>query len=206
MRQIRNFVIDLTPIPATKSAQGIHWPASQATTIQTVKIMMNKASNSVQAGIFIENGSGGHLEGIETVGGLYGLNIGNQQFTMRNVKISGAVVGISQIWNWGWLYQGLTISDCGTAFSMKNQDANNGNALLVSSVTIIDSDITNCPTFVDMVSRAFPITLRYTYVARLGHRIHSPLAPDNSSWRTSISITSPLLLKARAELSSMVEP
>lgn len=86
---------------------------------------------------------------VETVGGLYGINIGNQQFTMRGIKVSNAVIGISQIWNWGWLYQGLTISNCGTAFSMKNNDAN---GLLVGSVVIADSDILNCGTFVDMVS------------------------------------------------------
>jgi glucan 1,3-beta-glucosidase len=56
MRQIRNIVIDLTPITAAKAAQGIHWPASQATNIQNVKILMNQASNSQQTGIFIENG------------------------------------------------------------------------------------------------------------------------------------------------------
>jgi glucan 1,3-beta-glucosidase len=77
------------------------------------------------------------------------MNIGNQQFTMRNVEISNAVVGISQIWNWGWLYQGLTISNCGTAFSMSNVGDNGSQQ--VGSVVIIDSTITNCPTFVDMV-------------------------------------------------------
>ncbi|KAK7191233.1 hypothetical protein DPSP01_008305 [Paraphaeosphaeria sporulosa] len=148
-RQIRNFVIDLTPIPATSGAQGIHWPASQATSIQNVKIQMNVAANSVHAGIFIENGSGGHLTDIETVGGLYGLNVGNQQFTMKNIKISNAVIGISQIWNWGWLWKGLTISDCSTAaFSMKGLKDNSPDQN-VASVIIIDSTITNCPIFVD---------------------------------------------------------
>ncbi|KAJ4305297.1 hypothetical protein N0V90_000828 [Kalmusia sp. IMI 367209] len=148
-RQIRNFVIDLTPIPATSGAQGIHWPASQATSIQNVKIQMNVAANSVHAGIFIENGSGGHLTDIETVGGLYGLNVGNQQFTMKNIKISNAVIGISQIWNWGWLWKGLTISDCTTAaFSMKGLKDNSPDQN-VASVIIIDSTITNCPVFVD---------------------------------------------------------
>jgi glucan 1,3-beta-glucosidase len=84
---------------------------------------------------------------LDIEGGLYGMNIGNQQFTMRNVKISKAVTGISQIWNWGWLYSGLTISDCGTAFSMTN--GAQSNKLEVGSVVIIDSEITNCPTFVD---------------------------------------------------------
>lgn len=148
MRQIRNLVIDGTAVPPTQGFQGIHWPASQATTIQNVKIRMTQASNSVHAGIFVENGSGGHMADLEIEGGLYGMNIGNQQFTMRNIKISKAVIGISQIWNWGWLYSGLSISDCGTAFSMINGYLSN--KLEVGSVVIIDSEITNCPRFVDM--------------------------------------------------------
>jgi glucan 1,3-beta-glucosidase len=56
MRQIRNLIIDGTARPATQGFQGIHWPASQATTIQNVKIRMTQAANSVHAGIFVENG------------------------------------------------------------------------------------------------------------------------------------------------------
>jgi len=85
---------------------------------------------------------------IEIVGGQYGMNIGNQQFTMRNINISKAIIGISQIWNWGWLYSGLSISDCETAFSMINGYL--ANKLEVGSVVIIDSEITNCGRFVDM--------------------------------------------------------
>jgi glucan 1,3-beta-glucosidase len=92
---------------------------------------------------------------LEIEGGKYGMNIGNQQFTMRNVKISKASVGISQIWNWGWLYSGLSISDCGVAFSMIN--GWDVGKLQVGSVVIIDSEITNCPVFVDVVS--YPATL-----------------------------------------------
>jgi glucan 1,3-beta-glucosidase len=87
---------------------------------------------------------------LDISGGLYGMNIGNQQFTMRNIKISQAVIGISQIWNWGWLYSGLSISDCSTAFSMIN--GYTANQLQVGSVVIIDSEITNCGRFVDAVS------------------------------------------------------
>jgi len=148
VRQIRNLIIDGTAIAPTSGFQAIHWPASQATTIQNVKIRMTQASNSVHAGIFVENGSGGHMADLDIEGGLYGMNIGNQQFTMRNVKISKAVTGISQIWDWGWLYSGLSISDCGTAFSMANGAS--AGKLEVGSVVIIDSQITNCNKFVDM--------------------------------------------------------
>lgn len=56
MRQIRNLIIDGTARAPTQGFQAIHWPASQATTIQNVKIRMNQAANSVHAGIFVENG------------------------------------------------------------------------------------------------------------------------------------------------------
>lgn len=98
-------------------------------------------------------GSGGFLADVTITGGLYGANIGNQQFTMRNLKISNAVTGISQIWNWGWTYQGITITDCQTAFSMNNGGTSEPN---VGSVTIMDSTIRNCPVFIDTVWHSGP--------------------------------------------------
>ncbi|OJJ40251.1 hypothetical protein ASPWEDRAFT_166332 [Aspergillus wentii DTO 134E9] len=145
-RQIRNFVLDLTAIPATTAATGIHWPTGQASSIQNVQIEMSSGSGTKQQGLFIENGSGSFIEGVTIIGGEYGANIGNQQFTMRNLKISNAVVGISQIWNWGWTYQGITLTNCTTAFSM---NGGGPDAQTVGSVIIIDSDIQNCPVFVD---------------------------------------------------------
>jgi glucan 1,3-beta-glucosidase len=56
LRQIRNVVIDGTAVAPDKGFQGIHWPASQATTIQNVKIIMTQSSSSGHAGIFVENG------------------------------------------------------------------------------------------------------------------------------------------------------
>jgi glucan 1,3-beta-glucosidase len=97
----------------------------------------------------MSSGSGGHMADIEIEGGKYGMNIGNQQYTMRNIKISKAIIGISQIWNWGWLYSGLSISDCSTAIEMiTGYDVNK---LQIGSVVIIDSEITNCPRFIDTV-------------------------------------------------------
>jgi glucan 1,3-beta-glucosidase len=56
LRQIRNLEIDGTAVDPKKGFQGIHWPASQATTIQNVKIRMTQSSSSTHAGIFVENG------------------------------------------------------------------------------------------------------------------------------------------------------
>jgi glucan 1,3-beta-glucosidase len=56
LRSIRNLIIDGTAKDPTQGFQAIHWPASQATTIQNVKIRMTQSSNSVHTGIFVENG------------------------------------------------------------------------------------------------------------------------------------------------------
>ncbi|KAJ5087004.1 Pectin lyase fold/virulence factor [Penicillium alfredii] len=144
-RQIRNLKLDMTGIPASSAATGIHWPTGQATSIQNVQIVMSSASGTQHQGIFIENGSGGFLADVTITGGLYGANIGNQQFTMRNLDISDAVTGISQIWNWGWTYQGLTLTNCTTAISINNGGAG---SQLVGSVNILDSTIRDCPKFV----------------------------------------------------------
>jgi glucan 1,3-beta-glucosidase len=75
-------------------------------------------------------------------GGNIGLQVGNQQFTMRNIVFNNCVTAISQLWSWGWLYQGLTINNCQRGIDIS---ANNGVDQQVGSVTIIDSTITNTP-------------------------------------------------------------
>ncbi|KAJ6110142.1 hypothetical protein N7486_002377 [Penicillium sp. IBT 16267x] len=147
-RQIRNLKLDLTSIPAGTAATGIHWPTGQATSIQNVQIVMSAASGTQHQGIFIENGSGGWITDVTITGGLYGANVGNQQFTMRNLVISNAVTAISQIWNWGFTYQGLVLTNCTTGISISNGGAG---AQLVGSVNILDSTIQNTPTFVATV-------------------------------------------------------
>lgn len=88
------------------------------------------------------------MSDVTTVGGAYGFNVGNQQFTMRGLQISDAVVGINQIWNWGWTYQGLAISNCSTAISITNGGKGKQS---VGSLVVFDSTIENSAVFVDTV-------------------------------------------------------
>lgn len=99
-RQIRNFIIDMTLIPAGSSATGIHWPTAQATSIQNVIFQMSSANGTQHQGIYIESGSGGFMNDLIFNGGLYGATFGNQQFTMRNLTFNNAVTAINQIWDW----------------------------------------------------------------------------------------------------------
>jgi glucan 1,3-beta-glucosidase len=83
MRQIRNLIIDGTAVSPTSGFQGIHWPASQATTIQNVKIRMNQAANSVHAGIFVENGMSSRINRCD---------LQFQKFAMDNLATSGFAI------------------------------------------------------------------------------------------------------------------
>ena len=55
-RQVRNFVIDTTAVPASQAISGMHWPTAQATSIQFVTFNMAAGSSSQHQGLFIENG------------------------------------------------------------------------------------------------------------------------------------------------------
>ncbi|KAH8701624.1 putative glucan 1,3-beta-glucosidase precursor [Talaromyces proteolyticus] len=145
LRQVRNLIIDLTDIPGTTAATGIHWPTSQATSLQNVVINCNADAGSQHQGIFIEDGSGGFMSDVTVNGGLYGMNIGNQQFTFRNITINNAATAISQIWDWGWTYVGLNINNATTGINFVG--GTTGQA--VGGANIIDSTISNVKTFVN---------------------------------------------------------
>jgi glucan 1,3-beta-glucosidase len=55
-RQVRNLIFDLTGIPASSAATGIHWPTAQATSIQNCVFKMSDAPGTQHQGMFIESG------------------------------------------------------------------------------------------------------------------------------------------------------
>lgn len=159
-RQVRNFVLDTTAIPPATAATGMHWPTSQATSLQNIVFNMPTTSDVVHVGLFIEEGSGGFITDLTFNGGASGASMGNQQYTMRNLKFNNCKTGkfdvsksgavrtltveaIIQIWNWGWTYHGLSINNCGVGIDMTSTDGSGG--LNVGSVTLLDSTFINVP-------------------------------------------------------------
>nr|POE79854.1 glucan 1,3-beta-glucosidase [Quercus suber] len=136
-RQIRNFVIDMTLIPASSSATGIHWPTGQATSLQNVVFEMNRDSGTQHQGLFIESGSGGFMNDLIFRGGLTGAALGNQQFTFDSCGTA-----ITQSWDWGWTYKSISITNCSIGLNMSSGGRA---AQAVGSVTLIDSDFTDTP-------------------------------------------------------------
>lgn len=73
-------------------------------------------------------------------GGNYGMFIGNQQFTFRNIQVFNAKTAINQLWNWGWTYKGMHFTNCSVGF---NISSGGHEAQTVGSLTLFDSSMTD---------------------------------------------------------------
>ncbi|KZT10683.1 glycoside hydrolase family 55 protein [Laetiporus sulphureus 93-53] len=130
-RSVRNFVFDLTQTSATSGVYGIHWQVSQSTSLLNLVFEMSTASDTTQVGLYMENGSGGFMGDMVFNGGKYGLEVGNQQFTVRNVTINNANTG-------RWLFVGFALTTGTTSGSSQG----------VGSENIIDAAITDVTYFI----------------------------------------------------------
>lgn len=126
-RQIRNIKLDMRGMGRGNSQgdqgytpTGIHWQVAQGTSIQNVDITMDVSDSSGPAtgvGIFTENGSGGFMSDITIFGGHYGMQIGSQQFTVRNIQFTSCLTAINHIWNWGFVWQQIYVLSCYVALN-----------------------------------------------------------------------------------------
>ncbi|KAI8943802.1 hypothetical protein NX059_001776 [Plenodomus lindquistii] len=142
-RQIRNLVMDMTHMPPNSTTTGIHWTTSQTTSLQNIVFNMNPSNGTAgQQGVFVTEGSGGFMTDLIFNGGLYGFNVGNQQFTTRNLTFNNADTAINQLWDWGWTYKSISINNCRVGLNMSALAAG---AVNVGSITLFDSEINNTP-------------------------------------------------------------
>ncbi|KAG1835639.1 glycoside hydrolase family 55 protein [Suillus variegatus] len=139
-RSARNFVIDLTRMPANVSATGIHWQVSQSTSLVNVVVNMSTEPGNNHQGMYMEDGSGGFMGDLVFNGGKYGIWVGNQQFTVRNLTVNNANTGKIYDVCIGWTYQRVIINDCQVGFNLSG-GGNGGEA-------IIDAVVTNTPVFI----------------------------------------------------------
>ncbi|KAI9775833.1 MAG: hypothetical protein M1835_005679 [Candelina submexicana] len=145
LRQIRNFVIDLTAMNAN-AGTGIHWQVAQATSLQNIRFDMikgttksaNNNGTNNQQGIFMENGSGGFMTDLTFNGGKYGAWMGNQQFTTRNLTFNDCQTAVFMNFNWAWTFKSISVNNCGIGIDM----AQGGLSQTVGSVMVLDSKFT----------------------------------------------------------------
>jgi glucan 1,3-beta-glucosidase len=129
-RHIRNMVVDMENC---RFCIGVHWQVSQATSINNV--VFKAGIGSKNRGMFMENGSGGFFSDVIFHGGEYGMWVGNQQFTARNITISDvSKAGIYLNWDFVWMMKGVRIFNAPVGVFVNNK---------TGSVTLIDSHFEN---------------------------------------------------------------
>jgi glucan 1,3-beta-glucosidase len=68
-RAIRNFVLDIRQVPATRATFTIHWRVAQATSLMNIVFEMSAAEATQHQGIWMEDGSGGFVGDLVFHGG-----------------------------------------------------------------------------------------------------------------------------------------
>ncbi|KZP09346.1 glycoside hydrolase family 55 protein [Athelia psychrophila] len=146
-RSVRNIVIDLRLMPPTANATGLHWQVSQATSLINVVVEMSTEPGNYHRGLFMENGSGGFMGDLVFNGGMYGIMVGNQQFTVRNITVNNASTAIYSTFTWGWTYQDVTINDCDIGFDLLTGGLTAATQT-VGGEAIIDAVVSRTPIFI----------------------------------------------------------
>ncbi|KAE9391952.1 exo-beta-1,3-glucanase [Gymnopus androsaceus JB14] len=147
-RTVKNFIIDVRRVPASVSqGTGIHWQVAQATNLQNIVFRMSEDPDTAHQGIWMENGSGGFMGDLVFYGGKFGMWVGNQQFTVRNVTMNNCQSAVFGLWAWGWTFQGITINNCSAGFDLLTGGTTSATQS-VGGEAIIDAVVSNTPIFV----------------------------------------------------------
>ena len=80
-------------------------------------------------------------------GGNIGLDVGNQQFTVRNVTVDGSNTAVKMTWNWGWNFQGVTIRNAKVGFDVKTGSNVDDKDQGVGGIAIMDGIVSDTPVF-----------------------------------------------------------
>ncbi|KAJ3164161.1 hypothetical protein HK101_000520 [Irineochytrium annulatum] len=134
-RSVRNIIFDTTSVPASNPVTGIHWQVAQATSLLNLDFIMAPGATSQHQGIWMENGSGGWIADLTFTGGRFGLWVGNQQFTSRNLVFKNVQTGIYLNWDWHWSFVGLSFDGCGVGLDLSSGG--------FSAATVLDSAFSN---------------------------------------------------------------
>ncbi|CDW97490.1 hypothetical protein [Sporisorium scitamineum] len=127
------------------SGTGIHHQVSQATGLFNIHFEMRQDANNSQLGVYIENGSGGFMTDLSFKGG-NGCSLGSQQFTVQNLSFFHCEKAISQLWNWGWSYHAMNITNCTVGLEMRTSPNPESGSQGAASILAYDWTLSNVDT------------------------------------------------------------
>jgi glucan 1,3-beta-glucosidase len=139
----KNFILDSSDVSLSSNLTLMDWSVSQAT--QLTNVLFNMPQSSNHTGVSTpEGGSGTYMGNIDFVGGAIGINMNNQQYSLKGISFSGCETGILISHGFDMVMQGLTFSNNGRAI-----DATAGDFGNVGSFTLIDSTVESVDIVID---------------------------------------------------------
>ncbi|KAK4931428.1 hypothetical protein LTR49_002129 [Elasticomyces elasticus] len=137
---IRNLNIDTTAAATDNTIYALNWAVSQATNLINVNFKL--APNSNHVGIEMDGGSGGGGSGtfmgdLTISGGLIGIQLNNQQYSIKNVKCTNVATCIAIQHCFVVTFQQIDCNNVGACIDLGQEDVAGG-------VNLIDSWCDGC--------------------------------------------------------------
>ncbi|KAL8370014.1 hypothetical protein RB595_000395 [Gaeumannomyces hyphopodioides] len=182
-RQIRNLVIDITEASHDAYISGIHWQASEASSIQHVEVRAADprtapGGETTQMGIFTEDGSGGQISDVVVRGGGVGILAGNSQFVAQRIRLSGCTTAVKLLWDFGGVWKSVDVQEAEVGFSLAGGNADDNGDSYLGSIYIMDSTFTdvgtavrNAPVSVEPGTGTTSVTLDNVLFDRVTNRV-----------------------------------
>jgi glucan 1,3-beta-glucosidase len=130
---IKNFVFDSTSVAAATEFFLMDWSVSQAT--QLTNNLFRMPLGSAHTGVATpEGGSGTYMGNLDFEGGAVGMNINNQQYSIKDVTFNGCSTGVLISHGFDIVFQGLQFKNCDIGIN-----ATTGGVGNVGSYVLLDS-------------------------------------------------------------------
>ncbi|KAK4645498.1 hypothetical protein QC761_201970 [Podospora bellae-mahoneyi] len=161
---LRNVVVDMTAVPKETAARGIEWSVSQGSSLSNIKIVMPRGEGVRHRGVAMDfgGGSGKVVSEVMVEGGQIGLEINNQQYTLKGVKVKGAEVGIRVKRGYVVSIIGAEIEGCGIGLDLRGGEWQKGE--VVGGVSVVDTVLRECETGVMVRDKGQGVVLDWVEV------------------------------------------
>ncbi|KAH6723019.1 putative exo-beta-1,3-glucanase [Leptodontidium sp. MPI-SDFR-AT-0119] len=144
---VKNLILDSTAFPANSPFTLMDYSVSQATQLTNVAFRMPPSSQ--HTGLATpEGGSGTYMGDLEFSGGLIGINMNNQQYSIKDCSFSGVSTAVMISHGFDLVFQGFNFSNCEVGIN-----ATLGGVGNVGSVTLIDSVAESVQVVIDTKSQ-----------------------------------------------------
>jgi glucan 1,3-beta-glucosidase len=130
---VKNLVLDSTDYSPSTAFTLMDWSVSQGT--QLTNVLFQMPSSSQHTGVSTpEGGSGTYMGNLDFVGGAIGINMNNQQYSIKDCTFTGTTTGIYISHGFDIVFQGMKFTNCEVGVN-----ATDGGVGNVGSFALIDS-------------------------------------------------------------------